>query len=186
MNKTTCTIEDCIKDVRSKHSPYCNMHYFRIYRGGQVGTAELRKRPARSAHCEVDGCMKPDTEAGLCSMHGARKRRHGDVDRVVPLDERTYHRGDANTQWAGNDVGYGGAHIRVAAQRGPASDYACIDCGTQAGQWSYDHADPNERLAELVSANKVAYSPSPAHYDPRCVPCHKMFDLHRDDAMVTT
>lgn len=183
MNKTTCTIDECTKDVRSKHSPYCNMHYFRVYRGGQVGTAELRKRPSRSANCEVDGCTKPDAERGLCSMHGTRKRRHGDVNTV---NERDYPTGAANTAWLGDSVGYNGAHLRVSKLRGPASNYLCIDCGDQALHWSYDHADPNELHADLATSTGVAYSSSTAHYDPRCVPRHKMFDLHRDDAMTTT
>lgn len=45
-------------------------------------------------------------------------------------------------------------------------------CGQPASQWSYDHADPDERTSELGS-----YSADPDHYRPLCVPCHKTSDL---------
>lgn len=69
-------------------------------------------------------------------------------------------------------VTYRGAHRRTIADRGPASSYSCVDCGHAARQWSYDHSD----LAQLLSAKGAAYSTDPAHYQPRCVPCHLKFD----------
>ena len=33
--------------------------------------------------------------------------------------------------------------------------------------------------------NPIAYSNNPEHYEPRCVPCHKRFDLGRVDSATT-
>lgn len=70
-------------------------------------------------------------------------------------------------------VNYFGAHCRVAARRGSASSYPCIDCGKSARDWCYNYADPQEARDE----KNRRYSLSPAYYDPRCRLCHKTFDL---------
>jgi len=71
---------------------------------------------------------------------------------------------------------YSAAHERIRSAKGSASDYQCVDCGGAAAHWSYDHADPDERTSAVVKGNP-AYSLDPDHYDPRCVSCHKVFDL---------
>ena len=85
--------------------------------------------------------------------------------------------GAFNSWWRGDDCGYGGAHDRVTRMWGaPASAWSCADCGGPAAHWSYDHADPDEKSAE-VNDCVLPYSLKPSHYQPRCVPCHKRFDL---------
>lgn len=180
MTNDTCTVPDCTKGVRSKNSPHCNMHYFRIYRTGSAGEAKPRKRASKAQHCEVQGCEKPDDDAGLCHMHSARLRRHGDVSTVIT---RAYAKGEQHAHWAGSDITYAGAHTRLALTKGKARHHECADCNKQAAHWSYDHSDPNELVAVGLSANPIAYSADPNHYVPRCVPCHKLFDLGRVDAM---
>jgi hypothetical protein len=92
-------------------------------------------------------------------------------------DRRVHHRSD--------DAGYGAAHGRLNQDRGRAKTHACIDCSNPAQHWSYNHDDPDELIAYGLSANGVAYSLDSSHYSPRCVPCHKIFDLHRIDSLIT-
>lgn len=81
-------------------------------------------------------------------------------------------RGPANPRWTGESVTYSGMHQRVRYIRGRASDHACAECGQPARHWSYDHADPDERMSDMG-----AYSANLDHYIPQCVPCHKRLDL---------
>lgn len=67
---------------------------------------------------------------------------------------------------------YGGAHDRVRRERGPASALACVGCGKQAQEWSYDLLDPNEAIDERGRR----FSCLPTHYVARCRPCHRAFD----------
>lgn len=69
-------------------------------------------------------------------------------------------------------VGYGAAHGRVRKVRGRACNHACVDCGGAALHWSYNLTDPDE----LVSPGGQRYSLDPAHYSPRCTPCHSAHD----------
>lgn len=77
-------------------------------------------------------------------------------------------------------VGYRGAHMRVLAARGPASDHWCVSgCGDPASDWAYDNADPDERVA-THNGSRVRYSLDPARYRPLCRRCHRRFDgTHR-------
>ena len=82
--------------------------------------------------------------------------------------------GEDNPIWCGDTITYGSAHQRVSRRKGKASDHLCIDCGLKASQWSYNHSCPKELHSQLGP-----YSPDWEQYDPRCVPCHKKFDLSR-------
>lgn len=123
-------------------------------------------------HCVVDGCSDPArTIAGYCGKHNERVRRHGDPDTVlVP-------------KWTGDQASYSAVHLRLRKWRGRASAHQCIDCGKRAGQWSYGHArGPGHRECEVGP-----YSVDLADYDPRCVTCHKKFDLaHLGKALTNT
>jgi len=72
--------------------------------------------------------------------------------------------GPANPRWSGDEVGKQGAHDRVKALRGPASDRLCVECGHPADHWSLTTRPPG------------TWSPNPEDYDPRCASCHKLFD----------
>lgn len=52
-------------------------------------------------------------------------------------------------------------HRRVMKSRGPASNYACVDCGAPAQDWST--ADPSDGDVW-------------ARFQPRCRKCHRRFD----------
>ena len=72
-------------------------------------------------------------------------------------------------------VNYVGAHKRVRAARGNASDQDCAHCGGRAAQWAYDHEDPNE-ITGSWHGRKITYSGDPNHYIPLCPKCHVKFD----------
>jgi len=122
--------------------------------------------------CRIGDCGKPVKSSGLCSMHASRLRRHGDPFVVIHQRDRNFPRGERHHSWTGPVPTYEVTHRRVKAARGPASGYACADCGARARHWSYDHSDPDE----LLSDDGRAYSPDAAHYVPRCVRCHKRYD----------
>src|SRR5690606_25807806 len=103
----TCSVSGCKTKSRSRGGELCEMHYHRAYRGGEVGTAEHRKRAFKNPHCQIEGCVNPDRESGLCSMHAARIRRHGDPDVVVAPEDRDYPLGDSHHNWVGDRAGYG-------------------------------------------------------------------------------
>lgn len=64
------------------------------------------------------------------------------------------------------------AHKRVKKLRGPARDYACVDCGVDAADWSFSHYDD----VPCRTSWGAAYSMNPDHYRPRCRPCHVKYD----------
>jgi len=71
-------------------------------------------------------------------------------------------------------VGYKAAHLRIRTDRGPASDYQCIDCAGPAAEWSYSGNDASE-----IESRVGPYSLDPTFYDPRCVSCHRKHDQSR-------
>lgn len=161
-----CTADGCDKPIRSSRSPWCEMHYYRLRRKGTLTARTWHRRGI----CAVDGCDQAEKLRGYCSRHETRYRRHGDP---LVVRQPRVHSGAANGWWSGDAVTYSGAHDRVRHARGAASGHLCADCGGQASQWSYDHADANEK-----PSTEGPYSADVEHYEPRCVPCHKAFDLH--------
>lgn len=67
---------------------------------------------------------------------------------------------------------YESVHGKLMHKRGAATEYRCVDCGSKAAEWSYDHTDPDE----LHQAGRGPYSMDLARYLPRCSPCHQAFD----------
>lgn len=166
-----CAAPGCETPTRSSGALYCEMHYGRMRRSG---TLDARERPIYTSQvCSVEGCEKNRRESGMCPMHAVRVRRHGSPDVYIPYSERRWRYGEDSSFWTGMDATYAGAHSRVRGHRGRAKDQLCADCGGPALHWSYDHQDPNE----LIDDRGIHYSADVAHYVPRCVPCHKKYDL---------
>lgn len=119
--------------------------------------------------CAVEGCDKPRkvargrTNSRFCSMHHARRHRHGDVDVTHRLGEK---------DWTHSPT-YRNAHKRIVTKRGRAADHSCVACGQQAAEWAYNHRDPDERIDP---ARGFPYSSNPDFYDPMCRKCHTAFD----------
>ena len=166
---TVCVIDGCDNPSRSSRCPHCEMHYYRIRRRGTIELVKPNRK--RRGICTIDGCGKRDKGPhGLCDKHYTRKVRHGDplAFRPNPMPS-----GPDNPKWTGDLATYGAVHQRVKKARGVPSLHTCVDCGGQAQHWSYDHGDPNELFEEGYGA----YSLEISHYAPRCVKCHKNFDM---------
>lgn len=181
-----CDVDGCEKPARTGRAAHCPMHYHRLYRNKPLGDATPKKRTAKLPECVIVGCINPDKTSGYCSMHAARIARHGDPHTVIASNERDLPTGTRHHNWAGTDAGYGAAHDRVKRLHGPAREQACTTCGGAAAHWSYDHTDPDERHEIVRGGYLVAYSTNPDHYSPRCVPCHKRYDLDRIDSTPPT
>ena len=174
----TCSVTDCSNPI--KRFGYCYGHYMKNWRYGTptpqhpdrwvdirgkvIGTLTVTKRVKGGWLC-------------LCSCGNTRIASAGELNRT----------GDRNTCGApgahlDTEPRYAAAHDRVARLHGPASQHPCVDCGNPARHWSYDHNDPDELYAVGLSANPMAYSANPDHYEARCVPCHKRYDLGRRDS----
>ena len=99
--------------------------------------------------------------------------------------EEKAHLEEANPNWAGDEIGYGGQHKRVRRANGSAASYNCVDCGEPAGQWSYAHGCPDERT-EINQRNRlVPFCPHVEHYAPRCHSCHKLLDSEKSESYAT-
>lgn len=156
-----CSIDDCEKPARRRG--WCGMHHQRWLRNGAPVLQERVKR-----WCTADGCDRPHKAKGLCNMHLLRWERTGSPHIVRPSNPR----GAAHQRWCGDNITYGGAHRRLRAQRGSASNCDCRECGAPAADWAYTHNDPNEKVA-----TEGPYSTDPNRYVPMCKSCHKRFDL---------
>ena len=137
--------------------------------------------------CTIPGCDNTANrnKRTLCEKHYYRLRRNGTTELTRPQRKARRHGspdivlptfckwGPDHPSWKENNIGRVAAHQRVVSRRGSAKTHLCVDCGLPASHWSYDHADPNEFKDERGSPT----SGDPSHYQARCVPCHKRFDL---------
>lgn len=126
--------------------------------------AQERKRIERLLAlpvCSVEECNRKarSYSASHCETHYYRLRRQGTVEYI----------GQARIE----DPAYRTVHARLQRDRGPASGHSCVDCGQPAQDWSYDHGDPDQRIA---ADNGCPYSTKAEHYQPRCKRCHAIFD----------
>ena len=179
MNNGTCPVDGCEKPL--KRAGYCYGHYMKNWRygtptpdhgpkwdditGRRFGTLVVLERAGEQWRCQ-------------CDCGRVRKVNAGDLNRAGDATtcghRPTHHRKET--------VGYGAAHGRVRSDRGDVAAMACRDCGSPARHWSYDHDDPDEMVSDDPRTAGIAYSLNPDHYSPRCVPCHKRFDLDRIDS----
>lgn len=156
-----CVVEGCGGTPRSTHSEYCEMHYGRIRRRGNLDAPPRVEGP-----CKIDGCQNPRERLdGYCRMHYLRIQKRGD-----PSWE---YAGENNHNWTGEEATSTALHQRIRKRRGKATSWGCVDCARPAQHWSYDHLDPEEQ----VDPEKGPYSLDMDHYFPRCCSCHKRFDM---------
>lgn len=171
MSERICTVTDCGNPVKRK--ALCYGHYMKQWRygttdpvfepkaedlsGKQFGLLTALERRGSHWLCRCE-CGQ-ETIVTVGSLNCGQTRTCGN---------RTEHR-------RRDDIEYSTAHQRVTSDRGQAQAHNCVDCGGQAKHWSYNHTDPNERISQIVAG--IPYSTDPTHYSPRCVQCHKHFDL---------
>lgn len=179
-DKGPCAVEECPK--RAYRKGWCYAHYMKDWRNGtptpehrprwmdirgqRFGTLTVTGiRVGRFWVCQCDCGETVERDAGNLRINGDRNRC-----------------GTPGKHYYTDDPGYGAAHDRVRRIHGSASQHPCIDCNEPAYHWSYDHLDADELMYEYESGKFIAYSAKPEHYQPRCVPCHKRYDLDRIDS----
>ena len=168
-----CTVDGCDEVAKTRSRTLCLAHYVR-WKNGRDLTAPKRATRKRRGTCVVTGCDHLDRGPhGYCSKHWVRVQHNGSPDIVVHQRDRD-NKWAKHPRWTGEEATYTAMHQRVRKLRGRASGHACVDCGRAARHWSYTHTDPAERRSE-----QGPYSVDVAYYDPRCVKCHKRFDLDR-------
>lgn len=153
-------------------SGLCEKHYYRMRRNGTL-EPKRPKRPQRE-QCIVDGCAALDTGSSrLCGKHASRMNRHGNTTTVIIPSRRNFPRAEQHWAWTGDNANYVTMHQRVRRALGKAVLRSCVDCGNPAKHWSYNRRG----VAEVVDKRGTPYSLDVNDYEPRCVSCHKRFDL---------
>lgn len=168
MNET-CELPDCDKPRYQKRS-MCASHFMKQYRYGDPYFKQVIK------HTDLTGqrfgsltaiSWSKNRWTCRCDCGATTTARTGDLNRgtVKSCGNQAIH-------WRSTELGYAAMHQRLRTDRGPATRHRCVDCNNPAEQWSYDHADPDERTED-----GMPYSLQVEHYQARCVRCHKRFDL---------
>ncbi|AIY32482.1 hypothetical protein PBI_MIAZEAL_128 [Mycobacterium phage MiaZeal] len=115
--------------------------------------------------CSIEGCDRQRKYSEWCQTHYHRWWRTGSLE-ILPKPVR-------------EDLTYFGAHGRVKAYFGSATQYLCVECGGPAAEWAYDGTDPSERSSTVNFEGKdypVSYSVWPEFYVPMCFGCHRLRD----------
>jgi hypothetical protein len=171
--KAVCAVDTCPKPTYQTRS-MCASHYMRNWRYGDPlytpPRAYVDLTGRRFGGLVVTARIDRNFWATRCDCGADARVRTGDLNRGSVTSCGAFaHRRTAAT--------YHAVHAHLTTDRGRAAEHDCADCGGAAAQWSYDHADPDELAAENVKGRPL-YSLDPDHYQPRCVPCHKVLDLH--------
>lgn len=174
MPNPTCTIDGCDKPARSPAADWCPKHYQRWYRHGDP-LHTVPRTPRRDLAGHTFGMLTVIGHQGgkywhaRCECGAKTTVATGDLNRgtTTSCGDRAHRRVQ--------NVAYSAVHGRLRRDLGPANLLRCIDCDAQASHWSYDHTDPDE----VTDANGLPYSLNADYYQPRCVSCHKRYDLGR-------
>ena len=175
MTHRTCSITDCSKPTRTPAAGLCSAHYMKWYRHGDP---EYKPSwPHRDLAGQTFGNLTPISIKGgvwhcQCSCGNTRSARSYELLNGLALacsDKAVHARQEV--------VQYDSAHGRLRTDRGKASDHRCVDCGSAAQHWSYNHDDPDELTSTRGPSFGLQYSLKQDSYSPRCVPCHKTYDL---------
>lgn len=190
MTNSTCSVDECKKPI--KRLGLCYGHYMKKWRYGTptpdfgwTRGERQRRIPAKTRRVLQDlAGQRFGALVALCRVPGGRWTCQCDCGRMVQVRTGDLNRGTRSCGTQGGhrrrgDAGYVAAHDRVRRDRGDVKRLPCVDCGGQARHWSYNHDDPDELVSNEKRTLGIAYSLKPEHYSPRCVPCHKRFDLGR-------
>jgi len=157
-----CSIPECGRPFSCKN--LCAMHYKRFKaHGDPLVTKRLKKSP-----CRIADCARMQHAHELCNSHLYHFEKYGDPLAVGPGKRAGRKRKEIPT--------YTGMHKRLFYDLGKASAHTCVDCGSQAQEWSYNGGCPNE-LYEVIEVEPIPYSIDQSRYSPRCVRCHRIKDL---------
>lgn len=139
-----CSIDGC--ENHQRQVGLCNKHYIAKFRD-DLGT------------CSVAGCDAAAIIKGVCSWHDKKRRMTGGIE---------------NPRFIKDVVSYKGAHDRVRAARGFASEYECTMplCPRMATDWALMPGASEV----IVDAQNRRYSCSPDDYQPYCRHHHIFMD----------
>lgn len=160
---STCFVDGCAR--KSESAGMCEMHRKRWRKYGDPLMVQQHGGIREPRFCEVEGCRETHIGLGFCEKHLRRFKKYGD-----PAHEREVPTGGSHYAWT-EEPSYGAAHGRIKRQRGPASDYGCVDCDGSAADWSYNGGAPDEMVE-----NDLPYSLDAGFYVPRCKSCHRFHD----------
>lgn len=159
----TCSLDGCDRPHQGRG--FCDTHLQRFIKYGDPGPAAIEARNP-GAKCSIDGCVRPASARGWCNAHYLRWRKTGDP--LTPLPER-------GPRWLGAEASYNAVHLRLRAERGPATSHECARCGARADEWAFDHSDMNAKVDDLGRA----YSTDLSTYLALCRSCHRSLDAKR-------
>jgi len=74
-----CQLDGC--DRPTFRRGYCQAHYRRLARHGDVGAAAIEERGREG--CDVPGCDRPHQALGLCNAHYMQQYRRGRTTRTI-------------------------------------------------------------------------------------------------------
>lgn len=195
MADSTCGIIDdgevCGKPVKARG--WCDKHWKRWKTNGDPhiagrrghakspeAEAERRRKIAESGRGKKYGPPNEETRRKLSVAQTGRKASQETRDAMSAghLANRDKIAATSLAQWekwrAEHNLaapGYFGLHNRVRKARGPASNYACVDCEKRAQHWATLHGTDGTDVM--------------AHYQPMCVPCHFAYDQVAAQAKAT-
>lgn len=157
-----CEVEGCQNKHYSK--AMCHMHYLRVSRHG---TTKL-KNEEKPENCSTFGCDNSVVTKGMCKAHYSSSWRDARIGaKEVNIKHHAYKA----------EVKYNAAHERVRLKNGRADGKLCIDCGSQAKEWSLTHHSESWRVEVGGPEDGKIYSLAVEDYEPRCRSCHVKFDF---------
>lgn len=136
-----------------------------------MGTPEYRAKMARATRGNQNARGYRHTPEEIAAIAAASRDRWADPE----------HRALQTAARRRPDAGYEAAHDRIRKDRGSVRDHDCITCGKTAAQWALNHerAKGHIRYSTEKKYAGLPFSLDPTDYDPRCVRCHKRYDLDR-------
>lgn len=155
MRTLFCSYTGCSAEISQRsRTGLCRYHRVRV--NGEKLQARL---DAAGVMCS-EGCGRGAAwnHAGMCAACHVRAHRGG-------------YKGPAVQERSNEPVSYKQTHIRLSRHLGKAANKLCVDCGEQAGHWSYDGNCPEEQVED-----GLRWCRHDEHYKPRCVPDHSKYD----------
>ena len=116
--------------------------------------SSLKSGDAQSCGCSRGQPAYEQKHCPVCGVLAMIRRDHRSCSRVCGYELARAARQAANPS-------YDGWHHRVTQARGPASGYACVDCGNPAQDWSTVNPSSDDIQAR---------------FQPRCRRCHRYYD----------
>ena len=171
MDKRTCSIDGCGKPVLARG--WCATHYMRWRTTGDVGSAELLRKPLGSVTCSVEDCLDAAESRGWCAKHYKRWQAHGDPEATLHTEtcsvegcgRKHSSRGLCATHNARRKAGTPLDAPLQVNNKGAACSIADCEklaekCGERIGRelnipvYLYDHAAKRPERKDLASVRK--------------------------------